>query len=576
VDVTCWPVAPASLGGPVSIGGPIANTRLYIVDRYGNPVPAGVAGELWIGGIQVARGYWRRTELTAEKFVDDPFREGERVYKTGDLGRWLSDGTIEFIGRRDEQVKIRGYRIELGEIEQVLSGIGGVRSCCVVAREDKEGNKRLVGYVVLEENATLNKGALEQGLKGVLPEYMVPRWWVELAELPLTGSGKVDRKGLPAPELSVVGSNAYVAPRTRTEKLLVGIWQELLDVERVGIHDDFFELGGHSLLAMQLVSMIRSRMGKDVSIRKLFEYSILSKLAEQMEAKISIVNVENNHLIKLQPNGNATPIFIIPGTLGFCDGYFELAKAFGNDQPVIGITMYGYYNDEYAIEEVEKIAELNIRWIKSIRPSGPYTILGHSLGGVIAYEMMRQLQIEEDNSASCLILLDSPSELAPLAEDDIDSSLSALSVLARNNLGNYDFNEEKISHIKYSIQKELEENKASLDFEYLRAFLKRNGINFDVLENGSAEILYNLIKANGELKYTAEQDLRCDKILVVAEGGRLVHDKKGLNARWDQFLTNLKVLNSTGNHDSMITGSHAARIVELLNPIISQKFKNSI
>jgi amino acid adenylation domain-containing protein len=266
--------------GEPSIGRPIANTQVYIVDQEGNLVPVGVPGELYIGGRQVARGYLHRPELTAEKFVEDPFRPGERMYKTGDLGRWLSDGTIEFIGRRDEQVKIRGYRIELGEIEQVLSGVEGVRSCCVVAREDGAGSKRLVGYVVMEEGVQLDKEVFEAGLRAVLPDYMVPRLWVELVALPLTGNGKVDRKGLPAPELLGIGGSAYVAPRTQTEALLAEIWQDLLSVERVGIYDDFFELGGHSLLAMRLVSGIRNKFGIEIEIKIIFTLTTLELLGK--------------------------------------------------------------------------------------------------------------------------------------------------------------------------------------------------------------------------------------------------------------------------------------------------------
>jgi len=263
--------------GSLPIGQPLANTRLYVVDGRGSLCPVGIPGELWIGGVQVARGYLNLPELTAEKFIADPFGEG-RLYKTGDLGRWREDGTIEFLGRRDEQVKVRGYRIELGEIEHVLGGCPGVRQSVVLAREDASGSKRLVGYVVAE--GTLDKDAIEDYLQERLPEYMVPRQWVELASLPLTGNGKVDRKGLPEPD-RVGLSQGYAGPRNAIEEALVAIWQELLNVERIGIHDNFFELGGHSLLAIRVISAVRKALSVEMTIGDMFDHPTIAALGER-------------------------------------------------------------------------------------------------------------------------------------------------------------------------------------------------------------------------------------------------------------------------------------------------------
>ncbi|MGO4773924.1 AMP-binding protein, partial [Flavobacterium sp. W22_SRS_FK3] len=208
------------------IGKPIKNSYAYITDSQFNLLPIGVIGELCVGGSGVALGYLNQEELTKEKFINDPFREGERIYKTGDLARWLPDGNIEFIGRKDDQVKIRGYRIELGEIENVLSSLPGVTQCCVLAKEDTNGTKSLVGYVVLEE--ALDKEALQNQLKLSLPDYMVPMIWVALEVLPLTNNGKLDKKSLPDPDGSALSSKEYVAPRNETEAQLAAIWQELL------------------------------------------------------------------------------------------------------------------------------------------------------------------------------------------------------------------------------------------------------------------------------------------------------------------------------------------------------------
>ncbi|HEY0372238.1 MAG TPA: amino acid adenylation domain-containing protein, partial [Thermoanaerobaculia bacterium] len=282
VDVTAWPCKAGQYGQIVPIGRPIANTRMYILDRRGEPVPVGVEGELFIGGVQVARGYLNREELTAERFLLDPFNPtaNARMYKTGDLGRWLPDGNIEYLGRNDFQVKIRGFRIELGEIEARLHGCAGVRETVVVAREDVAGDKRLVAYVVAEEGVTLEAATLRAELLPQVPEYMVPSAFVMLEALPLSSNGKLDRKALPAPETTALIAREYEAPQGAIEEQLATIWQELLRVERVGRHDNFFELGGHSLLAVQLISRLRAAFDVEVPLRTLFSSAGLRAQAE--------------------------------------------------------------------------------------------------------------------------------------------------------------------------------------------------------------------------------------------------------------------------------------------------------
>ncbi len=281
--------------GSPSIGRPIANTELFVLDRWGRPVPVGVAGELFIGGVGLARGYLRRPELTAERFVPHPFSDvaGARLYRTGDVVRYLPDGNLEFLGRLDDQVKIRGFRIECGEVEAALLGCVGVGEAVVVAREDAPGDKRLVGYVVPVDGSVLSTTELRESLRRVLPDYMVPSAFVVLDGLPLTPNGKVDRKALPAPDGSrpELGQE-FVAPRTPTEELLAGIWCEVLGVDRVGVHDDFFALGGHSLLATQVVSRVRAAFQAELAVKSLFESSTLAGLARVVdEALLADVGV---------------------------------------------------------------------------------------------------------------------------------------------------------------------------------------------------------------------------------------------------------------------------------------------
>jgi amino acid adenylation domain-containing protein len=269
-----------------TIGRPVANTRAYILDGHGRPVPVGVTGELHLGGEGLARGYLRRPGLTAEKFVPDPFgaEPGRRLYRTGDLARHLPDGRIEFLGRRDHQHKIRGFRIELGEIEAALAGHESVAQAVAMVREDDADDKRLVAYVVAEWNQEVGASELRERLRESLPEYMIPSAFVMLDSLPLTPNGKIDRKALPAPEITGSESH-YVAPRTPVEELIAGVWSEVLGVERVGINDNFFDLGGHSLLLTRVASRLREAYAVELPLRALFESPTVESLARLLSGR---------------------------------------------------------------------------------------------------------------------------------------------------------------------------------------------------------------------------------------------------------------------------------------------------
>ena len=299
--------------GTIPIGRPISNTRIYLLDGLGNPVPEGVGGEIYIGGAGVARGYLNRADLTAERFIESPFVSGDRLYKTGDLGRYLADGNIEFLGRNDLQVKIRGFRIELGEIEARLLSHPLIRDAVVIAREDDAGDKRLVGYYTAvsgygdagadligpegSDTAVPDLGAAELRayLSASLPEYMVPAAYVRLEALPLTPNGKLDRKALPAPEEDAYSRGAYEAPVGPVETALAQIWSEVLGVERVGRRDGFFELGGHSLLAIKVLERMR-RAGLESDVRSLFGSPVLCDLAAVVGAGNSPVEVPANRI----------------------------------------------------------------------------------------------------------------------------------------------------------------------------------------------------------------------------------------------------------------------------------------
>jgi acyl-coenzyme A synthetase/AMP-(fatty) acid ligase/acyl carrier protein len=272
-----WPTHPA-------IGRPIANTQIYLLDAYLKLVPIGIVGELYIGGMNLARGYLGRPAMTAERFLPNPFSQqgGERLYKTGDLARYLADGNIEYVGRVDHQVKIRGYRVELGEIESLLNQDPGIHEAVVLAREDVVGEKQLVAYLVLNQEQPATCNDLRHSLQAKLPDYMVPSL-VVLDTLPLTSNGKVDRRALPKPdsirpELQV----AFVAARTPAEEVVAGIWAEILGVEQVGVYDSFFELGGHSLRAVQVISRLRDVFQIELPVRSLFEKPTINELVSEI------------------------------------------------------------------------------------------------------------------------------------------------------------------------------------------------------------------------------------------------------------------------------------------------------
>ena len=280
IDVTHWACVRGDARDDIPIGRPVWNTKMYVVDTRGDLAPIGIPGELCIGGVQVGRGYWRRPELTAERFVPDAFstEPGARMYRTGDLGRWRADGSLQYLGRIDHQVKLRGLRIELGEIEAALLGCAGVRDVVVTAREDVPGDKRLVAYLVPREGAALDVDTLRATLRATLPDYMVPSAFVVLAAMPLTSSGKVDRKVLPAPDFTLAAAE-YVAPRTATEEVIAEIFRDALQLPRVGVHDDFFAIGGHSLLATRIVSRIHARLAVTIPVRVIFEARTVGELA---------------------------------------------------------------------------------------------------------------------------------------------------------------------------------------------------------------------------------------------------------------------------------------------------------
>lgn len=397
-ETTIWSgvkrVTPADVSGTgsVSIGRPIANNTFYVLSPGMLPVPVGIPGELHIGGDGVSDGYLNLPGLTAERFLPDPFSSGtgKKIYRTGDLVKYLPDGNLVFLNRVDSQVKIRGFRIELGEIETVLSQAEGVKENVVVVSEDPSGGKTLVAYYTVKPGYTPDHSALRQALKARLPEYMIPSIYIHMEQLPLTGNNKIDRNALPKPEtLSVSPSSHYVEPSTPTEKALAEIWESLLNNGKIGIHDDFFEAGGHSMVAVTMVRRIEKEFGVRLPLATLFERNTIHRLAEQIDEGAQ--DVQWRSLVPIRAEGRKKPLFLVHGMGLNVLLYTTVVNHLDPDQPVYGLQAKGLSGNEEPLKTIEEIAAYYISEIMTVDPEGPYALAGFSFGGRIAYEMARQL-----------------------------------------------------------------------------------------------------------------------------------------------------------------------------------------
>jgi aspartate racemase len=403
--------------GSVPIGRPIANTQVYLLDPWDQPVPVGVAGELCLGGDGLARGYWRQEELTQQKFAPNPLPEvsGARAYRTGDLAKYRADGVIEFLGRRDRQVKVRGFRVELAEVEAALRQHPNLKQVVVLASGDDV--KCVAGYFVPRELPAPTAAELREFLLGKLPEQFVPSLFVPLEALPMTPAGKVDASALAARGGPRVSADETVAPHDLLEVQLKQIWERVLGLRAISVRENFFDLGGHSLLAVKLFSQIEKVTGKHLPLATLFEAPTIEQLARVL--KHGGWTAPWSSLVSIQPGGTRRPFFIIHGVGGNVLNFHDLARHLGEDQPVYGLQSRGLDGKLPPVTRIEDMAAHYIREIRSIQPTGPYALGGMSFGGVVAYEMARQLAADGEKVA-LLALLDSyalgHSELIPITE----------------------------------------------------------------------------------------------------------------------------------------------------------------
>ena len=410
-DVTCYDCRQPRPAGVVPIGRPLSNTQIYVLDAATmTPVPIGVMGEIFAGGDGLALGYHERPELNAERFVPNPFSDqpGARLYRTGDLGRFLPDGNLLYLGRRDRQVKVRGVRIELDEVQAVLALHPALEACAVRVHERGSGSgAELAAYYVTKPGTALVPGELRQHLARHLPENMLPGWIVRLDEMPVLPNGKVNLHALPVPDMRDFRRHAgeMVRPRTLLEASLARLWAEVLAVPEVGVTDNFFELGGHSLLAASLFERLRTELGLELPLALLFSSPTIAELADcVMQGGNAPIRLAS--LVPLKPKGSRPPFFCVHPLGGGVGDYEKLAAHLDPQQPFYGLRAKGIEDERFCSSSFEELAADYLAEIRTVQPNGPYRLGGYSSGGLLAFEMARQLA-ELGQPVALVALLDS-------------------------------------------------------------------------------------------------------------------------------------------------------------------------
>ncbi len=402
-DASSWPVLPP-------IGGPIANSVAEVLDPSGQRVPIGVPGELWLGGRCLARGYLGNPEGTAERFVPDPFRPGEPLYRTGDQVKWTDQGELEFLGRLDHQVKFRGFRIEPEEIAAVLSTVEGVNQCFVAVRDVAAAGARLVAYIQVDD-PTVGVGELRRRATEILPDYMVPTHYVPIDTVPLTSSGKVDLDGLPTPSFDRrVLETEFVPPGDAVEEAIQSIWESLLGIDTIGVVDDFFDLGGDSLMAVELFALIEERFGIELPLGALARQPTIRGVAAQV-ARAGVDADDFAVIVPIRTGGERNPLFCVHGGSGNVASFPRLARLLDPDQPFYGLQWPGLRYGDFP-QTMAALAAHYVDKIRAVQPNGPYRLSGQCIGGLIAHEMARQL-VEAGHAVDFVVLYDSPMLYSP-------------------------------------------------------------------------------------------------------------------------------------------------------------------
>ena len=535
----------------VPIGSPLLNTKIYILDSFHRIQPIGVPGEICISGIGLARGYINRKELTADKFIDHPFERGEKLYKTGDIARWLPDGNIEYLGRVDHQVKIRGYRIELGEIEASLLKYETIKTAVVIDQEDEAGEKYLCAYVVTEKDIPIPE--VRAYLATKLPHYMIPQQLIPIHNIPLTQNGKIDRSKLP--KLNTLGNSNYVPPRNEIDSSLIDIWSSILGVNNIGINDNFFELGGHSLKGLKLFENIKRMFNVQLPLSLLFQKATIEQLSDVISRNKGI---DSECLIPIQNGTNKdSQWFIVHGQGGGILNYYDLARELGEDKTVYGLQSIGYDDSRFPNLSVEEMAVRYIEEIKQVKKEGPYTLSGWSFGGIVAFEMARKLE-ELGDKVSFLGLLD---------VHPIEQGKEILSLNIKNAFEELEKFNDQLGIEKISFEQMSEE-------QLIESLLKKFTLNENSCQQNFEDPMMNKLKvmiANryAYLKYNCKQKIKADIFLFNASIND-IHPLVDYN-RWNEYTSGeVYALQVPGSHLSMLEKPHIHELVKSIKMSFKQ------
>ncbi|EAZ91849.1 non-ribosomal peptide synthetase [Crocosphaera chwakensis] len=576
IDVSYWQCQPNSTLKKVPIGRPVANTQLYILNQALKPVPVGAVGELHIGGVQVGKGYLNRPQLTAEKFINDPFSQDAeaRLYKTGDLCRYLPDGNIEYLGRIDHQVKIRGFRIELGEIEGVLTQHPDVREVVVIVRQDHFDNKQLVAYVVSplfpddDEQVMTIEGKLSQALrdylKDKLPDYMIPFAFVLLPSLPLTPNGKIDRRSLPIPTAFTRSSQQrFIPPRDGLEQQLVEIWEEILNLAPISVQDSFFELGGHSLLAVRLISKISEVFDRLLPLATLFQHSTIEELANLLRSSDTVSAW--SPLVNIQPHGEGTPFFCVPGVGGNVLYLYHLAKALGTNRPFYGLQSIGLDGKTNPLTRIEAIAAEYIKIIQTVQPEGPYLLAGHSFGASIAFEMAKQLE-QQGEKIDLVAIFDA---LAPQNQtkefgqdwDDADWIYNISQIINKLQKLNIEMSTEQLRKLSYEGQ-----------LEYFKTYLEQAQVIAPQGDIRQVKGLLEVFKTNSQIVYSPQDSISGNLAVFRAKDSDEITsmvETSDPSLGWQQWTSqSMQIQTIPGDHLTIMSPPHVQVLADALNQSI--------
>ncbi|MEM8720135.1 MAG: amino acid adenylation domain-containing protein [Cyanobacteria bacterium P01_G01_bin.39] len=525
----CYPIEQVNPNWKsIPYGKPLTNQRFYVLNELTQPCPIWVPGQLYIGGVGLALGYWQDEAKTNTSFITHPVT-GERSYKTGDLGRYLPDGNIEFLGRADFQVKINGYRIELGEIEAVLQQMPQVKQVVVSIVGEDKANQRLVAYVASEE-PSLSTTQLQSYLRQKLPDYMAIDHFAILKALPLTPNGKIDRKALPAVEFNPVQAEEIIPPRDAIELQLVQIWCDLLNLTSVGVKQNFFNLGGNSLLAVRLTTEIQKQFQKTLTLATLLAHPTISGIAHLLRS--SNTSIPWSALVPIQPHGDRPPLFCIHPFGGNVLCYQDLSRHLGNKQPLYGLQAVALNPELEPHTNIESMAAHYIQAIKTVQPQGPYYLCGWSMGGLIAFEMAQQLN-QQGEAIAKLAILDSCTRV--IIDPAIESGDLTLLVLGL------------IIEINTSLER-LRPMTPDEQLIYVMEEAKRNNTipaDFDL------EQIRHLVEM-GKLNYQAEQDYQPQSY----SGSLMLFQAKetdiDLKATWSELAANVAAEEVPGHHGNML------------------------